>query len=219
MLGISSFIVRHLLNFLFSFIVFIILILNHQAIIFDFIVMPISAILTYIISDIVIKRFQKFRKTKELGLSRSEYHHIETQIKQAKSHINSLTQQYIRVRSIRSFKLLIDMTKLSKRIVNLVQTNPQKFYAVEDFFYSHLPSAVQLSKNYSTLVQQQIKDADVHIALEDARKAMKDLQLSMEEDLKAALASDLESLKFELDYVKLEQEKKKQQIEFRSDDE
>lgn len=214
MLGVSNFIIRHLLNFFFSFTVFIILVVQLNISFLNGLIIPIASILTYIVSNYIIKSVQKYKKTKALGFTRSEYNHIESQLKQAKSHINLLTQQYIRVRSIRSFKLLNEMTKLSRRIVNIVQTNPQKFYTVEDFFYSHLPSAVQLSKNYATLVQQQIKDADVHIALEEARKAMKKLQSSMEDDLTAALASDLENLKLELDYVKLEHEKKQKQIEF-----
>ncbi|MEJ9280988.1 5-bromo-4-chloroindolyl phosphate hydrolysis family protein [Ureibacillus thermosphaericus] len=214
MLGVSNFIIRHLLNFFFSFTVFIIFVVQLNISFLNGLIIPIASILTYIVSNYIIKAVQKYKKTKALGFTRSEYNHIESQLKQAKSHINLLTQQYIRVRSIRSFKLLNEMTKLSRRIVNIVQTNPQKFYTVEDFFYSHLPSAVQLSKHYATLVQQQIKDADVHIALEEARKAMKKLQSSMEDDLKAALASDLENLKLELDYVKLEHEKKQKQIEF-----
>lgn len=217
MLGVSNFFIRHLLNFLFTIITLFSLIYFSDFIPIAGLIIPIGTILTYIVSNMVVKRIQKYRKRKELDLTRSEYDHIEAQLKLAKNHINSLTQQYVRVRSIRSFKLLNEMTKLSRRIVNIVQSNPQKFYTVEDFFYSHLPSAVQLSKNYATLVQQQIKDADVHIALEDARKAMKSLQNTMEDDLKQALASDLESLKFELDYVKLEREKK-QQLEFRRDE-
>ena len=93
------------------------------------------------------------------------------------------------------------MTKLSRRIVNIVQTNPQKFYTVEDFFYAHLPSAVQLTENYTMLSQQQIKDNEIHLALEDTRKTLKDLHETMENDLKDALASDLENLKIELDFA------------------
>ncbi|TQE90489.1 5-bromo-4-chloroindolyl phosphate hydrolysis family protein [Ureibacillus terrenus] len=216
MLGITNFLIRHLLNFFFGTAMFIIAVAQFSRGFFDLPILSvaiIASILTYIISNFVIRSIQKFKRMKELGFTRSEYNHIESQLKQAKRYINLLTQQYIRVRSIRSFKLINEMTKLSRRIVNIVQANPQKFYAVEDFFYSHLPSAVQLSRNYTTLVQQQIKDADVHFALEDARIAMKKLQGSMEEDLKSALASDLENLILELDYVKLEQEKK--QLDYR----
>lgn len=213
MLGASNFIVRHLLNILFSFTAAIFTWVN-----LSFIFVPLVGVLTYIISNYVIKVIQKYKRSKQLGLTHSEYRHIEEQLKQAKNYINVLTQQYIRVRSIKSFKLINDISKISRRIVNIVQSNPQKFYTVEDFFYSHLPSAVEVSKNYTTIVQQQIKDTDFHLALEDARNAMKSLHLTMEDDLKAALEPDLENLKLELDFVKLETEKKQQKIEFRRDD-
>ncbi|MFC7687140.1 5-bromo-4-chloroindolyl phosphate hydrolysis family protein [Ureibacillus sp. GCM10028918] len=212
MLGAANFIIRHALNFLIGISVFILSVVNLDI---DFIFVPILSFAGYFISNKVIKAFQKSKRSKELGLSRSEYKHIEAQIKQAKAHINSLSQQYIRVRSVRSFKLLNEMMKLSKRLVNIVQNNPQKFYSVEDFFYSHLPSAVQLTQTYTMLSQTQVKDTEIHLALEDTRKTLKGLHGTMENDLKCAIESDLESLRMELDFVKLENAKKLQQIDLR----
>ncbi|TSI02624.1 5-bromo-4-chloroindolyl phosphate hydrolysis family protein [Lysinibacillus sp. BW-2-10] len=214
MLGAMNFITRHALNFLISSSIFVVSIVNLDLGIFF---VPVLTIASYYLSNKGIKAFQKSRKSKELGMSRSEYKQIEAQLKTAKGHLNALTQQFVRVRSLRSFKLLNEMTKLSKRIINIVQSNPNKFYSVEDFFYSHLPSAVELTKTYTMLSQQQVKDTEIHLALEDTRKTLKDLHGTMEQDLKAALESDLESLRIELDFVKLENEKKRQQIDFRGD--
>ncbi|RHW37557.1 5-bromo-4-chloroindolyl phosphate hydrolase [Lysinibacillus yapensis] len=211
MLGAANLFTRHALNFLATFTLLVISGLNFDL---GFLFVPI-AIGVYFISNVTIKAIQKKKKTKELGLTRSEYRHIEAQIKLAKNHIQSLSQQFIRVRSVRSFKLLNEMLKLSKRIVGIVHRDPHKFYSVEDFFYSHLPSAVELTKNYTTLSQSQVKDTEIHLALEDTRKALKGLHGTMEEDLKSALSSDLENLRMELDFVKLENDKKRQQIEFR----
>ena len=212
MLGAANFFTRHALNFLIGFTVFILTVVNFDL---GFIFVPLVSIAAYLISNIAMKAFQKSKRSKELGLSRSEYKHIENQIKQAKGHINSLSQQYIRVRSVRSFKLLNEMMKLSKRLVHIVQNNPQKFYSVEDFFYSHLPSAVQLTQTYTMLSQTQVKDTEIHLALEDTRKTLKGLHVTMENDLKCAIESDLESLRIELDFVKLENAKKLQQIDLR----
>lgn len=212
MLSAANFITRHALNFLIGFTVLIVAIFPLD---FNFIIVPILSIAGYLSSNKVIKTIQKSKRSKELGLSSSEYKHIEKQIRQAKDHINSLSQQYIRVRSVRSFKLLNEMMKLSKRIVNIVQNNPQKFYSVEDFFYSHLPSAVQLTQTYSMLTQTQVKDTEIHLALEDTRRTLKDLQGTMENDLKCAIESDLESLRIELDFVKLQNAKQLQQIDLR----
>ena len=212
-LGALNLVTRHAINFLASLTVFILSILNFD---FGIWIVPILTISSYYISNKLIFTIQKLKRCKELGMSKSEYNHIESQIKIAKRHINSLTQQYIQVRSIRSFKLLNEMTKLSKRILNIVHSNPKKFFAVEDFFYSHLPSAVTLIETYTLLTQQQLKDTDIHLALEDTRKTLKNLHESMESDLKSALSSDLESLRVEIDYIKHENEKR-QQIDFRGD--
>ncbi|KGR88740.1 5-bromo-4-chloroindolyl phosphate hydrolase [Ureibacillus massiliensis 4400831 = CIP 108448 = CCUG 49529] len=214
MLGVMNFVTRHAFNFLISLTVFILLVVNFDLGIF---LVPIITIISYFVSNSIIKFIQKSKKSKELGLSRSELKHIETQLKQAKSHIFSLTQQYIRVRSISSFKILNEMTKLSRRIVNIVQTSPQKFYSVQDFFYSHLPSAVELTSKYTLLTQQQLKDMEIHLALEDTRKTLKDLHETLENDLKLALESDLLNLKMELDYAKLENDKNRNQKTFRGD--
>ncbi|CAM5179684.1 5-bromo-4-chloroindolyl phosphate hydrolysis protein OS=Ureibacillus acetophenoni OX=614649 GN=SAMN05877842_103193 PE=4 SV=1 [Ureibacillus acetophenoni] len=216
MLGAMNFVTRHAFSFLISLTVFTLTVLN-----FDLgpVLVPIITILTYYVSNKAIKFIQKSKKSKELGLTRSELNHIEKQLKLARSHIFSLTQQYIKVRSITSFKILNEMTKLARRILNIVQTNPYKFYSVQDFFYSHLPSAVELTSKYTLLTQQQLKDMEIQLALEDTRKTLKNLHETMENDLKSALESDLEQLRMEIDYAKLENEKNRKHINYRGDHE
>ena len=214
MLGAMNFITRHAFNFLISLTVFIITVLNFDLGIF---IVPIITILTYYVSNKSITFLQKSKKSKQLGLTRSELNHIEKQVKLARSQIFSLTQQYIKVRSISSFKILNEMTKLARRILNIVQTNPSKFYSVQDFFYSHLPSAVELTSKYTLLTQQQLKDMEIQLALEETRKTLKDLHGTMESDLKLALESDLEHLKMEIDYAKLSNDKNRKQINYRGD--
>lgn len=216
MLGAMNFITRHAFSFLISLTVFTLTVLNFDLGIF---LVPIITIMTYYVSNKAIKFIQKSKKSKELGLTRSELNHIEKQLKLARGHIFSLTQQYIKVRSITSFKILNDMTKLARRILNIVQTNPFKFYSVQDFFYSHLPSAVELTSKYTLLTQQQLKDMEIQLALEDTRKTLKNLHSTMENDLKSALESDLEHLRLEIDYAKLENEKNRKHINYRGDNE
>lgn len=65
------------------------------------------------------------------------------------------------------------------------------------------------------LSQTQVKDTEVHLALEDTRKTLKGLHITMENDLKSAIESDLENLRIELDFVKLQNARKLQQIDLR----
>ncbi|MEK4425367.1 5-bromo-4-chloroindolyl phosphate hydrolysis family protein [Solibacillus sp. FSL K6-1523] len=210
MLGPINFITRHLINSLAGFAAFVVSVVNISGA-----AMILSLPLTigaYYLSNKITLAVQKSSQRKKIGLSKSEYHLIEAQLKQAKAHAQTLTQQIVRVRSVRSFKQINEMSKLTKRIINIVQTNPQKFYAVEDFFYAHLPSAVQLSDKYTLLTKEQVTGNEIHLALEDTRKTLKELHVTMEEDLKNALASDIENLKIELDFAKMSNEKRKERL-------
>ena len=208
MLGAMDFITRHALNLFISFTLYIISILN-----FDLGIIALAIpIVSYFISNKLILTVQTMKRSKQLGLTKTEYRQIELQLKKAREQINKLTQQYTRVRSIKSFKLINETSKVSRRIINIVNSDPHKFYAVEDFFYAHLPSAVELTDKYTLLTKEQVKGTDIHLALEETRKTLKDLHVTIEEDLKLALQSDIENLKIELDFAKLSNEKRRDRI-------
>ena len=210
MLGPINFLTRHILNFLVATTALVVAIINIPGMA-SLISLPL-ALVAYYASNKITLAIQKSSQSKKIGFSTSEYKLIEVQLKQAKSHVQALNQQYVRVRSVRSFKQINEMSKLAKRIINIVQSNPQKFYAVEDFFYAHLPSAVQLSDKYTLLTKEQIPGTDVHLALEDTRRTLKELQVTIEDDLKSALSSDIENLKIELDFAKMSNEKRKDRL-------
>ena len=214
MLTASQFIIRHLTNSFISFSAFILLIVNFDLGVF---LVPIIAIVAYYVSNIIIKTLQTRSRSKELGLTSSEMALIGEQLKLAKANIQKLNQHPIKVRSVKSFKQKTDMVKTARRIVGIVQTNPQKFFGIEDFFYAHLPSAVQLTSKYATLSKQQVKGSDIHLALDETRTTLKELQLTFEDDLKLALKEEIETLKIEIDFAKLENERRKERKQIGGD--
>lgn len=147
--------------------------------------------------------YQQIKQAKQLQLSRAEFLHIEKQLDLANKNASTLTQKYVQVRSIKSFRVIYDLSKLSKRIIALVRNDPKKFYLIEEFFYAHLPSAVELCDKYAILTKEKVSGTDIHLALNDARITLKELHETMEDDLKQALATDIESLKIELDFAKI----------------
>lgn len=167
----------------------------------------------YYISNKIVNVIQITSQAKKIGITTNEYKLIEQHLKQARAQISALQKGYIRVRSIKSFRMLNDMVKVSRRIINIVQNNPKKFFAVEDFFYSHLPSAVEITDKYSTLVKERVKGIEIELTMEDTRKTLKLLNAAMDQDLKDALRTDIENLKIELDFAKLEQEKRRIHID------
>ena len=128
MLSTTNLVVRHLFNFFFSFTSLIIFIVYFD---FDFLVTFFLMIgiptVTYFISNKVIYAFQIRKRAKELGFTTDEYKMINKYLSQAREQISKLSSGYIRVRSIKSFRILNDMVKVSRRILNIVQTNPKKF--------------------------------------------------------------------------------------------
>lgn len=166
---------------------------------------------TYIASNSTIKRVQFSSDSKHLGMTRSEYKNVTKQIKEAKAKIKQLQSHYYRVRSISSFKQLMEMAKIANKIVTLVQQNPRKFYLAESFFYSHLDSALELTEKYSLLVGQPVKDREMKIALQDTRETLQSMNRVMEQDLKRVLSTDVEQLRMELDYARLAVDKHENQ--------
>jgi 5-bromo-4-chloroindolyl phosphate hydrolysis protein len=161
--------------------------------------------------------YQQSKRAKQLNLSRSQFIHIEEQLSIATKNANALTQKYVQVRSVKSFKVIYEMSKLSKRIIALVRKDPSKFYMIEEFFYAHLPSALELSDKYALLTKEQVTGTEIHVALNDARVTLKDLYETMESDLKKALSSDIESLKIELDFAKLANEQRQNELKVGGD--
>ena len=167
----------------------------------------------YYISNKIVNVIQITSQAKKIGITTNEHKLIEQHLKQARAQISALQKGYIRVRSIKSFRMLNDMVKVSRRIINIVQKTPVSCFAVEDFFYSHLPSAVEITDKYSTLVKERVKGIEIELTMEDTRKTLKLLNAAMDQDLKDALRTDIENLKIELDFAKLEQEKRRIHID------
>ncbi|MDF2067009.1 5-bromo-4-chloroindolyl phosphate hydrolysis family protein [Bacillus sp. Cr_A10] len=185
----------------------------------SFLISSALAIGIYFISNFSIKKLQQRRIMKKHQLTVSEYFHIQKQLKEANVKIRTLNSLYLKVRSISSFKQLFEMTRLAKRIISLVKTNPKKFYHAENFFYAHLDSAVELTSKYTLLVSQPIKNNDMKIALQDTRDTLQAINYKMEEDLKDVLATDIEHLKMELDFAKLSVGKKEQPLYLKGESE
>ncbi|MGX9134493.1 5-bromo-4-chloroindolyl phosphate hydrolysis family protein [Rummeliibacillus sp. JY-2-4R] len=183
----------------------------------NFWISSLIAVISYLPSNFIIKNIQLSRYLKRIGLTRSEYKHINSQINEAYSELRNLNRYYTKVRSISTFKQLFEMNRLAKRIVNIVNKNPKKFYNVEQFFYAHLHSASELTEKYALLSTQPIKDMDVHLALQETRETLEDLNNTMQEDLHAVLASDIEELKMELDFAQLSTSKKQLSANLRGD--
>jgi 5-bromo-4-chloroindolyl phosphate hydrolysis protein len=171
----------------------------------------------YLGGNFSLKQFQISSNIKKLGMSRSEYNHIKSQLHEASLKIKRLNSYYGKVRSVQAFRQLHEMNNLSRRIVSIVKANPRKFYQVEKFFYAHLDSAVELTSKYAMLVNQPLKDKDIRIALQNTRETLGDVNNQLGQDLRSALASDIEKLQMEIDFVDVTMNQKKPLLEMKGE--
>lgn len=169
----------------------------------NFGISTLLGVVGYGVSNVVIKYVQQFRFLKKWGLTHSEYKHIEMQLSEANTELRNINRCYTKIRSFSIFKQLLEMNRMAKRIINIVRKNPRKFYQAEQFFYAHIHSASELTEKYALLSTQPIKSADVHLTLQETRDTLESLNNVMQEDLQTVLASDIEELKMELDFAKL----------------
>ncbi|TQR35951.1 hypothetical protein C7Y47_06610 [Lysinibacillus sphaericus] len=173
---------------------------------------------TYASSTALLKYRQKKKFMQIAGITKEEYKHIESQLTAANKNIQTLSQNYLRVRSVSAFKQLLEMTRISKNIVKVVKTDPRKFYNVEQFFYAHLPSAVELTDKYTMLSRQPVKDKEIQITLSKTRETLTDLNDTIQIDLKDALSNDIDHLQMEIEFANRSNIRRKEQLEWRGDD-
>lgn len=173
---------------------------------------------TYASSTALLKYRQKKKFMQIAGITKEEYKHIESQLTAANKNIQTLSQNYLRVRSVSAFKQLLEMTRISKNIVKIVKTDPRKFYNVEQFFYAHLPSAVELTDKYTMLSRQPVKDKEIQITLSKTRETLTDLNDTIQTDLKDALFNDIDHLQMEIEFANRSNIRRKEQLEWRGDD-
>ncbi|ETT81473.1 5-bromo-4-chloroindolyl phosphate hydrolysis family protein [Viridibacillus sp. FSL R5-0477] len=206
MLNFRHFLARYAITIPFTFFMWFVFLFGFKL---NFLECSGLGLITYFTTAYIVKKVQVRKQLKLVGITRSEYRHIKEQMMLAEAQIKNLNRHYTKVRSISAFKQLFEMNRLAKRIFQIVRTNPKKFYQAEDFFYAHLESAAELTEKYALLSTQPIKDIDVHIALQQTRDTLEDLNHTMQEDLRAVLASDIEELKMELDFAQISTQKNK----------
>ncbi len=146
--------------------------------------------------------YLKYRFVTKQGLSVKEYQYIAKNINEAKKKMKRLQKVLFSIRHISSLKQRIDLLQLTRKIISLTKAEPKRFYKAERFYFSHLDSAVELTEKYVFLSSQPKKNLEVQSALNDTRKTLDELLLSIEKDLYQMLASDIDQLHFELDVAK-----------------
>lgn len=123
------------------------------------------------------------RQLKEYGLTKSEYKYIQNQIKEAKEKLNRLRQSYYNIRTLKDAKLIFDINRIVKSIINTVEDDPKIFYNVQQFFHSNLDSAVNTIEQYLFLYKMPGKSKDEKIKLHETRLSLLELKRTLQANL------------------------------------
>ncbi|MDQ0273454.1 5-bromo-4-chloroindolyl phosphate hydrolysis family protein [Cytobacillus purgationiresistens] len=157
-----------------------------------------AGLVTYWMSGVVMKH----RFIKSHGMKRKEYLYIEKNLDEAKRKLDRLHKALISIRHLPSLRQRMEFIKVTRRIYRLTKKEPRRFYQAEQFYFSHLDSAVELAERYVFLSSQPSKTRDLENSLNETRKTLKELTVNVEKDLHDVIANDIDQLHFEIDVAK-----------------
>ncbi|GAA0489491.1 hypothetical protein GCM10008986_14170 [Salinibacillus aidingensis] len=170
----------------------------------------IGAALTYgILSGAIY-----FRSLKKNQLTMKEYRYIRKQLTEAKHKIRRMHKTLLSIRQMSFFKEMFDLLRSIRKIYQVTKKEPRRFYQGNQFYFSHLDSAVELTEKYAFLYSQPKKSSEMEQVLDETRAAIKDIKTAIENDLYHILSDDIEELNFEVDYTKYTTNPKKERLDF-----
>ncbi|QHS21467.1 protein xpaC [Virgibacillus sp. MSP4-1] len=155
-----------------------------------------------------------FRSLKKNELTMKDYRYIRKQLIEAKHKIRRMHKTLLSIRQVTFFKEMFDLLRTIRKIYQVTKKEPKRFYQGNQFYFSHLDSAVELTEKYAFLYSQPKKSREMEQVLDETRSAIKDMKTAIEKDLYHILSDDIEELNFEVDYTKYTTNPKQERLDF-----
>ncbi|MFJ5554077.1 5-bromo-4-chloroindolyl phosphate hydrolysis family protein [Staphylococcus capitis] len=163
----------------------------------------------FLLSYFLTQRLTSRKYLNEIGLSRRDYRYVRTQLNQAQLKIRTILKSFMNIRSIKDFRQVNDIYRISRSIYTSIKQRPGMFFKVEGFFYSHLDNALNLVDSYTRLSRMPRKSKEEKQKLEQTRITLDEVKRTLIADLKRLNEEDYERLDVEMELNKLEQERRK----------
>lgn len=153
------------------------------------------------------KRFPK-------GMIKQEQNYIAQLLDNAKKKIRQIQMARFRIKTIRMQQTISKMTKISTKIVKLIEENPGRYRGANRFFNTDLNSAAELIDKYVTLSNQPVKTMEINEALQTCEDTLNDLTTAMEQELLDLLNDDVLYLEAESNVIKqtIQEVKEREQL-------
>lgn len=139
---------------------------------------------------------------KKNGLTRKEYRYIKENLIEARQKMFRLQRALLSIRHFHSLKGRMELLKVSKKIYRLTKKEPKRFFQGEQFYFSHLDSAVEVAEKYVFLSAQPKRTHELEQSLSEALWTLEELNKSIEKDLYKVISDDMEKLDFEIEVAK-----------------
>ncbi|WP_370221569.1 5-bromo-4-chloroindolyl phosphate hydrolysis family protein [Cytobacillus sp.] len=153
---------------------------------------------------------QRRRFLKKHGLTKREYQYIKRNLDEARRKITRLHKAMFSIRHFPTLKQRMEFMRVTRRIYRLTRSEPKRFYQAEQFYFSHLDSAVELAEKYVFLSSQPRKSRELDQSLQETRRTLDTLTHHVEEDLHRVIAEDIDQLHLEIDVARNSIEKIKE---------
>ena len=108
---------------------------------------------------------------------------------------------------------MFDINRLVNTIHDTVEDDPKQFFGVQQFYHSHLDSAVNTVEHYLHLYKMPGKSRDERMKLHEARITLLEIKRSLESDVSTMNKSGYQALELEKDVVKVRRERSIKQLD------
>lgn len=162
----------------------------------------IYAVLTGFVCFLGIKYFFRWGHIKSSKLPYREYKYIRGHLRDGKIKIHRVQKNMLRIGDLRQIMKNYNLIKTIRKIHAIVSKDPIRFYEVEIFYYSHLPSMDELMEKYAFLNAQPVKTDEIERSLRETKKIISDLAKTIDHDLKELLERDVQELQLEIEVAK-----------------
>lgn len=131
-------------------------------------------------------------------IERKEKKYVHAQLRQAKDKAKKINSSRFRVRSIFVYQTITKISKISTKIIKMVEKEPVRYRTAQNFFHQYLDSSAIITEKYVHLLNQPVRTHEVSLALRETEEALKQLERNMEKEMIAVLSGDMNNLNTEI---------------------
>lgn len=131
-----------------------------------------------------------------------EFEYVQEQVQEARALISQISKSRYKVKSFAMVDAINRIQKVSKKMVSLMEEQPERYRGANEFFNQYLPSSVNVITTYSTLLNQPVRTPEMVEAMRESETAIRQLAGKIEDQLAFALSDECMRLNAELSLIK-----------------